>query len=99
MGANILATSGPQYLGQKARKIFEVEREKADHISYGGDGYLFGLLASSRISTIVEDSLAWHDIAACVPVILGAGGEIVDFSGCCIKPGQEQYAVLARRKS
>ncbi len=95
---HILASSNPECFGKKARDCFKKEAQKSDHTLYGGDGFLFGLLAEGRISCVIEDGLAWHDIAACIPIVLGAGGKITDLDGNRLKPGKAFYGVIARKK-
>ena len=48
---------------------------------WGGDGYLYGQLASGHLDIVVEADLKWHDMAALVPVVRGAGGQITDWRG------------------
>ena len=39
--------------------------------------------------------MAWHDLAALIPVIEGAGGMISDFQGQPLRPDQTRYDVIA----
>ena len=55
----------------------------------------YGLLASGQIDLVVESGLAWHDLAALIPVIEGAGGMISDFQGQPLRPDQPCYNVIA----
>ena len=48
---------------------------------YGGDCYLYGLLASGHCDLIIEAAMKPHDFQALVPVIEGAGGRISDWNG------------------
>jgi histidinol phosphatase-like enzyme (inositol monophosphatase family) len=48
---------------------------------YGGDCYNYGLLASGHIDIVVESGLKLYDLAALVPVVEGAGGQMCDWSG------------------
>jgi len=48
---------------------------------FGGDCYLYGLLASGHIDLVIESGLQPYDYAALVPVIEGAGGVITDWNG------------------
>jgi inositol-phosphate phosphatase / L-galactose 1-phosphate phosphatase / histidinol-phosphatase len=64
------------------------ERERLDGLSrgaalrrYGGDCYLFGMLASGHCDLVVEVQLKAHDFMAVLPVIEGAGGRVSDWSG------------------
>ena len=48
---------------------------------YGGDCYLYGMLASGHCDLVVEVQLKPHDYMAVVPVVEGAGGRISDWRG------------------
>lgn len=48
---------------------------------YGGDCYLYGLLASGHCDLVIEQSLQSYDLMALVPVVEGAGGVITDWQG------------------
>ena len=48
---------------------------------FGGDSYLYGLIASGHCELVVEARLKPHDFMALVPVIEGAGGRISDWRG------------------
>jgi len=50
-------------------------------IIYGGDCYLFGLLAMGQIDIIIERGLKNFDFMALVPVVKSAGGVITDWQG------------------
>jgi len=46
---------------------------------FGGDCYLYGMLANGYCDVVVEVQLKPHDIMAAVPIIEGAGGRISDW--------------------
>lgn len=48
---------------------------------YGGDCYNYGCLASGHIDIVVEAGLKFHDFAALVPIVEGAGGRMCDWAG------------------
>tara|TARA_Y100001970_G_C13980780_1_gene723026 strand:- start:19 stop:804 length:786 start_codon:yes stop_codon:yes gene_type:complete len=48
---------------------------------FGGDCYMYGMLASGLIDIVVEDTLKPHDYMALLPVIQGAGGIATDGYG------------------
>ncbi len=50
-------------------------------ITYGGDAYAYGLLASGHLDIVLEAQLKLHDFAALVPVITAAGGMVTDWQG------------------
>lgn len=78
-----LATSGPQYFTQHDGDHFMSLAAKTAHkrMLFGGDCYNYALLASGHIDIIVEADLKLHDFAALIPVIIGSGGMMSDWSG------------------
>jgi len=91
----ILATTSPDYLSPHTFKAFNEIQKVASVTQFGGDGHLFGSLACGRISLIIEEGLKWHDVAAVVPIVLGAGGNICTFSGDKIQPKKDSYSIIA----
>ena len=55
--------------------------EKVKMLAWGGDCYMYGLLASGYMDLTVEESLSPYDFAALVPIVNGAGGKICDWDG------------------
>lgn len=53
----------------------------AKMVAWGGDCYMYGLLASGYMDLCIEASLSSYDFAALVPVVQGAGGIICDWDG------------------
>lgn len=78
-----LATTSPNYFshaqGERFLRLAAATRAKSP--LYGGDCYLYGLLASGHLDLVVEAGCALHDFAALVPVVEGAGGRMCDWSG------------------
>ncbi len=60
---------------------FERVRHRAKHAVFGGDCYLYGLVASGSIDLVVEAGLKPYDFCALDPVIAGAGGLFTDWDG------------------
>ena len=48
---------------------------------FGGDCYVFAMLAMGFCDTIVESSFHRWDVAALIPLVEGAGGTITDWKG------------------
>ena len=61
----------------QAYQIFETGSKMA----WGGDCYMYGLIASGYMDVAFEASLSPYDFAALVPVVKGAGGHISDWRG------------------
>src|SRR5262252_7725239 len=64
------------------------ERRRFDGLSgraalrrFGGDCYLYGMLAGGHCDLVIEVRLKPHDFMAVVPVVQGAGGFISDWQG------------------
>ncbi len=56
--------------------------EKASRMmAWGGDCYMYGLLAMGHMDVTIEANLSPYDFAALVPVVEGAGGKICDWQG------------------
>ena len=77
-----LATTGPELFGSAAElAAFESVRAASQQVRYGGDCYLYSLIAMGHIDLGVEAGLKPYDIAALIPIIRGAGGLISDWKG------------------
>jgi inositol-phosphate phosphatase / L-galactose 1-phosphate phosphatase / histidinol-phosphatase len=50
-------------------------------VTYGGDGYQYGLVAIGSLDLVIETGLKLHDWAALVPIVAGAGGVVSDWQG------------------
>lgn len=57
------------------------EGKMAHGLIWGGDCYMYGLLACGHLDMTIEASLSPYDFAALVPVVEGAGGVICDYQG------------------
>jgi histidinol phosphatase-like enzyme (inositol monophosphatase family) len=76
-----VSTTGPQYFTAEGRRAFERVAARASLVSFGGDGYQYGLVASGSLDVVIESGLKLHDWAALGPVIEGAGGVVTDWQG------------------
>jgi inositol-phosphate phosphatase / L-galactose 1-phosphate phosphatase / histidinol-phosphatase len=90
-----LATSGPQYFSQHDGDHFMALAAKTAHkrMLFGGDCYNYALLASGHIDIVVEAGLKLHDFAALVPVIMGSGGIMSDWSGDPLHAGSNGHVI------
>lgn len=71
-------TSGLYFEDQKFKKHCDKIFKKVKYYRFGGDCYMYGMLASGLIDIVVEDTLKAHDYMALIPVIEGAGGVVTD---------------------
>lgn len=76
-----MGSTGPEYYN--AEGLAKVHRLQAAtrFTLWGGDGYLFGQLASGGLEIAIEQGLKLHDFAALAPVVQGAGGVMTDWQG------------------
>lgn len=79
----VLATTSPNLFDDDEALQFLALASKVARrrIVYGGDCYNYGLVASGHVDAVVESGLKFHDYAALVPVVQGAGGTMCDWSG------------------
>jgi len=69
------------YFGKDERAAFRRVSSAVKMSRFGGDCYIFGLLAMGFADLIVESSFHRWDVAALIPVVEGAGGIITDWRG------------------
>lgn len=50
-------------------------------LAWGGDCYMYGLIANGFMDMALEASLSPYDFAALIPIVKGAGGHITDWEG------------------
>lgn len=82
----ILCTTSPAFFKGKDLEIFKSITAKTKYQNqqgaiYGGDCYLFGLLAMGSIDIIIESGLNNYDFMALSPIVESAGGIITDWDG------------------
>jgi histidinol phosphatase-like enzyme (inositol monophosphatase family) len=81
LAAARFSSSGPQYFSAAERRAVDDVLSRVRLVSWGGDGYQYGLVASGCLDLVIEAGLALHDWAALGPVIAGAGGVVTDWGG------------------
>jgi myo-inositol-1(or 4)-monophosphatase len=74
-------TSSPDVFTPDDWARYERLSSRAALRRFGGDCYMYGLLASGFCELVVEQSLMPYDYMALVPVVEGAGGAISDWEG------------------
>jgi len=92
--ARLFATSPEQFAGPDAAAWSRVAGAVAMR-RYGGDCYLYGLLASGHCDLVVEAGLQPYDVMALVPVVHGAGGVISDWQGAPLRADFDGRVVAA----
>jgi inositol-phosphate phosphatase / L-galactose 1-phosphate phosphatase / histidinol-phosphatase len=66
---------------------------------FGGDCYLYGLLANGYCDLLTEVRLKPHDFMAAVPIIEGAGGRISDWRGAALRTVTDGRVVAAANEA
>ena len=74
-------TTSPDMFDAAGWQRFDALSRRAAFRRYGGDCYIYGLLASGHCDLVIETGLQPYDYLATVPVIEGAGGKISDWRG------------------
>lgn len=81
LGDAVVYTTTAETFNSEERPRFEALGARAALRRYGGDCYLYGMLASGSCELVVEVQLKPHDFMAVVPVVEGAGGRMSDWRG------------------
>jgi inositol-phosphate phosphatase/L-galactose 1-phosphate phosphatase/histidinol-phosphatase len=77
-----LSTASPQMFRKSEHQSrFAALRDQAKSMTYGGDCYQYGMVATGFLDLVVERELGIYDYLALVPVIEGAGGAVTDWQG------------------
>ncbi|HSZ74367.1 MAG TPA: histidinol-phosphatase [Rhizomicrobium sp.] len=86
----VLCATHPTAYFNEAERAALTRIERITRLSrYGGDCYVFGLLAMGFVDLIVESTFKRWDVAALIPIVEGAGGVITDWRGnSCHEGGQ-----------
>jgi inositol-phosphate phosphatase / L-galactose 1-phosphate phosphatase / histidinol-phosphatase len=79
--AAVIYTTTPETFSEQELVRFQALAARAALRRYGGDCYLYGMLAGGHCDLVVEVQLKPHDFMAVVPVVQGAGGWISDWQG------------------
>lgn len=78
--ARFYTTSPDMFAGNEVA-AFERLSTSAKMRRFGGDCYIYGLLASGHCDIALETGLQPYDYMALVPIVRGAGGCITDWKG------------------
>ena len=76
-----VCTSGLYFDNNHLRNGFNQIIKQTRYHRFGGDCYMYGMLATGLIEIVIEDTLKTHDYMALIPIIEGAGGVITDKYG------------------
>jgi inositol-phosphate phosphatase / L-galactose 1-phosphate phosphatase / histidinol-phosphatase len=95
LGEAILCTTTPETFEGPDRSRFEALSARTALRRFGGDCYLYGMLASGYCDLVVEAKLKPHDFLAVIPIVTGAGGWISDWGGAPLSAASDGRMVLA----
>lgn len=96
LSAAVLGCTTPDiFLSEAEQEAFQRVSEACRMTVWGGDGYSYGLLACGSYDLIIEADMKFHDYAALVPVVNGAGGLITDWQGQPLGPHSDGRVLAA----
>ena len=95
--AILCATHPEAYFTPFEHEVFRRVQQAVRMTRFGGDCYIFGVLALGFIDLIIESSFHRWDVSALIPIVEGAGGIITNWQGgSCAAGGQILAAGDAR---
>lgn len=99
LGEAVVYTTTAETFNSGERARFEALGARVALRRYGGDCYLYGMLASGSCELVVEVQLKPHDFMAVVPVVEGAGGRITDWRGARLTTASDGRVVAAANET
>jgi histidinol phosphatase-like enzyme (inositol monophosphatase family) len=82
ISAAVMASTGPQFFATEAEQAgFNAVRREVRFTRFGGDCYLYCMLAMGYVDLAIEAGLNSYDVQALMPIIRGAGGIITTWDG------------------
>ena len=91
----ILYTTTLETFDALERPRFEALGARTALRRFGGDCYLYGMLASGYCDLVVEAKLKPHDFLAVIPIVTGAGGRISDWRGAALDAASDGRVIAA----
>ena len=92
-------TTTAETFSAEERPRFEALAARAALRRYGGDCYLYGMLASGSCELVIEVQLKPHDFMAVIPVVEGASGKISDWRGAPLSAASNGRVVAAANEA
>ncbi len=77
------------------RAKFDAVSAKALSTTFGGDCYLYGMVATGFLDLVIECSLVEYDYLALTPIVEGAGGRISDWRGNPLRLGSDDRVIAS----
>ncbi|MEZ5985257.1 MAG: histidinol-phosphatase [Hyphomonas sp.] len=81
LGEAVISTTDPFILTDAEQAAWASLREGTRLARYGLDAYAYARLAGGTVHLVAETGLQPWDVAALIPVVLGAGGHVTDWTG------------------
>jgi len=88
----ILSTTDSHLFRGAEAEAFERVRRAARLARYGCDCYAYCMLASGTMDCVIESGLKPFDIAALIPIVIGAGGGVCNWQGGDASQGGQVFA-------
>ncbi|HVN45479.1 MAG TPA: histidinol-phosphatase [Steroidobacteraceae bacterium] len=95
LGKAVLYTTTPETFEGSDQSRFEALAARCALRRFGGDCYLYGMLASGYCDLVVEAKLKPHDFMAVAPIVAGAGGIISDWRGAPLDISSDGRVIAA----
>ncbi|HWY60820.1 MAG TPA: histidinol-phosphatase [Rhizomicrobium sp.] len=95
--AILCATDPPDYFSASEFEQFARVKNKVRMTRYGGDCYLFAVLALGFVDLIIEAGFNEWDAAALIPIVEGAGGVMTGWDGGSCASGKTILAAGDKR--
>ena len=93
-----VCSSGLYFDNKHFRRGFDKIIKLSKYHRFGGDCYMYGMIASGFIEIVLEDTLKTHDYMALIPIIEGAGGKVTDKYGKKVNINSEGSIVASANK-
>lgn len=77
----VIATTGPSYYDKEGLNVLGKLQDASKSIVYGGDCYLYGLIATGQLDIAIDMGLKTHDFMPVINIIEESGGVITDWQG------------------
>lgn len=79
--AILCATARDIFAGPEELEAFDRVARKVRMVRYGGDCYIYCMLAAGLIDVVIESTLGAYDVQALIPLIEAAGGTVTAWTG------------------
>ncbi len=97
IGAAAFGCTGTHWFPERQRGAFSRVAAAVQNIRWGGDCYLYALIALGQMDLVVEWGLKAYDIQALIPLVENAGGIVTDWRGNSVHQGGGEIAAGDRR--